>query len=471
MKMTVAEKSDSKVEQVDTSKTIVQLTANNVKRITAVRIRPDGNGLVIVGGNNGQGKTSVLDSIMYALGGGATIPDKPIREGSKTADIVLELKGQDGEELTVTRTFGVKGSQVTIENKSGASYKKPQAMLDSLVGPISFDIGAFARLAPRRKKEMLLEILGVDTDHLDGKRKDYYDQRTLVNRDTKALETRAAGMAFTETMQAADTHEIANAMTSAIEWNSKERGHADAVNRATDSIDLLTHECADIKDAQNDLDADIREFGKKEVACALEAVKLKEELVIHEGMLEGAKAECEAASKLKNEFQKKDISELKSQMETADAVNEQYRLTQAHLELLDEISDTELTSKQLTGSIEHVDNQKQELLQSVEYPIDGLAFTDDGLEFNNVPLEQASSAEQLKVAFALGIAMNPELRVLLIRDGSLFDDANLAALEVMATEANAQVWIERVGDGDERAFIIEDGENFVDHDIEEDVQG
>jgi hypothetical protein len=84
-------------------------------------------------------------------------------------------------------------------------------------------------------------------------------------------------------------------------------------------------------------------------------------------------------------------------------------------------------------------------------------FGEDGITFNGLPFEQASSAEQLRVAVAMGLALNPTLRVLLIRDGSLLDAENLGMVAEMAAEADAQVWIERVGEGDECAVVIEDG--------------
>lgn len=71
---------------------IVKLQAENVKRLRAVEITPNGD-VVYISGRNGQGKTSVLDSIWYALKGGDALKgvDKPIREGEKTAMVSLDL--------------------------------------------------------------------------------------------------------------------------------------------------------------------------------------------------------------------------------------------------------------------------------------------------------------------------------------------------------------------------------------------
>ena len=70
---------------------ITALEAENVKRIKAVQLAPAANGLTIIGGNNRQGKTSVLDAIAWALGGDKFKPTQPAREGSESpADHALE---------------------------------------------------------------------------------------------------------------------------------------------------------------------------------------------------------------------------------------------------------------------------------------------------------------------------------------------------------------------------------------------
>ena len=61
---------------------INKLEIENVKRVKAVKLEPSANGLTIVGGNNNQGKTSVLDAIAWTLGGDTYRPSQPSREGS-----------------------------------------------------------------------------------------------------------------------------------------------------------------------------------------------------------------------------------------------------------------------------------------------------------------------------------------------------------------------------------------------------
>jgi DNA repair exonuclease SbcCD ATPase subunit len=115
----------------------------------------------------------------------------------------------------------------------------------------------------------------------------------------------------------------------------------------------------------------------------------------------------------------------------------------------------------LNIEIEGIDAQKARALKEAQFPVPGLGLSDDttAVTFNGLPLEQASQAEQLRVSVAIGAALNPSLQVLLVRQGSLLDSSGMTALAALAAEANVQVWVERVSDGDGPAtVVIEDGE-------------
>lgn len=98
---------------------INQLEIENVKRIKAVKIEPKETGLTIIGGNNNQGKTSVLDAIAWALGGEKYKPSQAVREGSvvppnlhlvMSNGLVVERKGKNST-LKVTDPNGKKAGQ------------------------------------------------------------------------------------------------------------------------------------------------------------------------------------------------------------------------------------------------------------------------------------------------------------------------------------------------------------------------
>ena len=117
-----------------------------------------------------------------------------------------------------------------------------------------------------------------------------------------------------------------------------------------------------------------------------------------------------------------------------------------------------LISESLTEEIDRIDSEKARAIRDAKYPIEGLGFDVNGVTLNGIPFSQSSSAQQLKVSVAIGLALNPSLRVLLIRDGSLLDEKSLAMLGQMAEKAGAQVWVERVGVDDHTSVVIEDGQ-------------
>jgi hypothetical protein len=115
-------------------------------------------------------------------------------------------------------------------------------------------------------------------------------------------------------------------------------------------------------------------------------------------------------------------------------------------------------SERLTSEMEAFRVKRREAVAAVKFPVPGLAVTETGaVEFDGVPFDQASQAQQIRTSVGIGLASNPALKVLLIREGSLLDSDGLALVADMAQEHNAQIWVERVGDGDASAVIIEDG--------------
>ena len=162
---------------------IVSLQAENFKRIRAIEIKPNGS-TVVVGGANAQGKSSVLDAIEAALGGQRHVPERPIREGEDSAKVVLEL-----EDIVVTRRFSGSGSTLVVASKSGeARFASPQAMLDKLVGSLSFDPLAFARMEAKAQADILRKLVGLDFSQHNQERKATFDKRADVNREVKRIE-------------------------------------------------------------------------------------------------------------------------------------------------------------------------------------------------------------------------------------------------------------------------------------------
>ena len=159
---------------------IIGLQASNVKRLRAVEIRPDPDGsMVLVGGRNAQGKSSVLDSIWMALGGRRAQPARPVRDGAEHASIRLALDNG----LVVERTIEPDGKTVLRVSDGTATLRAPQGILDALVRDLSFDPLRFSEMAEKEQAELLRRLVGLDFSKLDRSRAEYYDERRLLGRE------------------------------------------------------------------------------------------------------------------------------------------------------------------------------------------------------------------------------------------------------------------------------------------------
>jgi hypothetical protein len=421
---------------------IVKLEAANVKRLVAVEIKPDGS-LVVVGGKNGAGKTSVLDSIAYALGGREALCDEPLRQGAKKGHVTVDLG-----EFTVRRTFTPEGGgTLTVESREGAVFRSPQAMLDRLLGRLSFDPLAFARMEPKQQRETLRQLVGLDFAALDAARAKHFEERTAINRDARMRESRLVAMPEhagvpAEPIAMADL--VAELDAAAV----TERAASDAEMRAKAIFRDVETETAAVASAeatvarlQRDLDAARQ---KAADAKATEEAMRTKAVQAHDLAGQARAAVIDPAP-------------IRQRIADAEGTNAKARANAERARVAAELEEARARAGALTALIDALDADKAMQLAEAKFPVEGLAFDEGGVRLNGVPFSQASAAEQLRVSVAMGLAMNPRLRVLLIRDGSLLDDDSLALVAAMAAESDAQVWMERVGDGAECSVVIEDG--------------
>lgn len=391
---------------------IIALEAENVKYLKVVNIEPDGS-LVVIGGDNAEGKSCVLDSIEYALNGASSIPPKPIREGQKKARIVLDLG-----DIQVVRTFTAKGTNLTVKNKAGATFASPQAMLDKLVGELSFDPLEFSKMDTKKQSEVLKKLVGLDFDKMNLQYRNLFDQRTLVNRQGKDSKANLDNM--TKHDDVPDTEvsikELGAKYSEAVEHNQQ----------IIRSREALQTERAELKQLE------------KRIAALKKSVEQKTNALVG--------------------TEEVDIQSLREQMVDAESLNLKVRENQAFFMVNEKLFTLREQSKSLSTQMTKITEDKAKSLAKAKFPIKGLAIDDDGVTFEGIPFIQCSSAQRIGISVAIGLAMNPELRVLLIREGSLLDSKNLAMIAKMAKKAKAQIWVERVSRGKECSVIIQNGE-------------
>jgi len=414
---------------------IINLKAENYKRLRAVNITPTDNVVPITGGN-AQGKSSVLDAITAALCGGKEIPEVPVRKGSSKGNIVLDL----GEYL-VTRTFTSKGSYLKIENKDGVNISSPQKLLDQIVGKISFDPLAFLEENDKKKqRSVLLAFLGINTDDLDKQEKDLRAKRTTEGQQLDKAKGHQVSLQFYP-----DRNETA------------EINVEDLVHRVTEGLKE--------KNAWQKKWDDNEELKRKGQADEERANSIRQqiddlqlELKSLENHIETKKQEYRETKETLNNQALPDVDALNREISDVSETNRQIRANMERRKATALVDGHTKTYNYLTKQIEDIVTERQTLITNAQMPIPGLSFDDDQLLYNSLPLDQASSAERLKISLAISMALNPTLKVLRIKDGSLLDSKNREIIKQMVKEKDYQLWVESVDESGKVGIYIEDGE-------------
>lgn len=422
---------------------IIALQAENIKRLVAVEIRPDG-ALVQITGRNGAGKSSVLDAIWWALAGASNIQAVPIRKGAEQGKIRLDLG-----EMVVTRTFKRREDEtyttgITVETETGARFPSPQKVLDALLGSLSFDPLGFTRMKPAEQAAELRKFVpDFDFADADARNRADFAARTDINRDAKAARSRALGIVLPADVQAEPVGEgaIVDQIGEAGEHNAeieRRRERREAVAREADRHEDDAH--------SNRLEAaDLRKRAE-----ALDDLARKTD--------EAAKAKRKQLADADPLPEPVDVADLRQQLADAQATNALVAQRKARDAHTAEAEALEARSAALTKAMADREAQKRAAIAKADLPVLGLGFGEDAITIDGLPFDQASDAQQLRTSVAIAMASNPKLRVIRVRDGSLLDEDGMKILAEMAEAADYQVWIERVDSSGVVGFALEDGQ-------------
>ena len=414
---------------------IVSLTAENVKRIVAVSITPTGN-LVEIAGKNGAGKTSILDSIWWALGGAGALQKAPIRKGQDKASIRLDLG-----DYIVTRKFErVEGDEFTttlsVENADGGKLTKGQTLVSSFLGDLTMDPLEFLRKKPKDQFDTLKGyVQGVDIEAMDAANRADFDKRTDVNRRAKGKTAEADAIPIPDAtpLEKVDESAITDELASVGEHNAQiERRRENREKVAADA-------------------ASSRTVAGEHRARAAELIAAAEHLESQAAEMETKLAEAPPLP------EPKDAAEVRARLDAAKKTNAAVDQANRRKALKTDAAALEKEAAEITARIEARNKQKQDAIAAAKMPVEGITFADGAILLNGVPFDQASDAEQLRASVAIAMAGEPRLRVLRIREGSLLDEDGLKLVAEMAQAKDWQVWVERVDSTGSRGFVIEDG--------------
>jgi ABC-type branched-subunit amino acid transport system ATPase component len=393
---------------------IIELRSENVKKVKAIEIIPKDN-IVIISGKNGQGKTSVLDSIWYALEGKTSLKDTPmpIRKGEKKAEVTLTL-----DDFIVTRNWtGNDKSYLKVTNKEGLSYGSPQELLDSFIGKLAFDPLEFAQMKENEQRELLLEVTGLNFDSLDNMAIELREKRRIQGQTVKLL----------------------------------------SGERETITIENLPGKLISVTSINDELQEALIVNTKID-----EAIRNKEQAEKEVKRLKNLIISCEEYLQTNEKIP---IDSLKEKLNDSQEINEQVRAKERNNVADNKLFEAQKVYDEFTEKIEDIAKEKETALSTAKMPITGLSISETGVIYNDIPFGQLSSSEQLKVSLAIAMALNPKLKVIRITDGSLLDDDSMEIIRKLAEKKDYQVWLEKVDGTGKIGFYIEEGEVKCENDV------
>ena len=412
---------------------INQLEIENVKRIKAVKVELGKNGLTVIGGKNAQGKTSVLDSIAWVLGGNKFKPSKPQREGSV---IPPNLKITLSNGLVVERKG--KNSDLKVTDPTGG--KAGQNLLDSFVEELALNLPKFMQATNKDKANNLLQIVGVGDQlyKLENKEQHLYNERLVIGRVADQKEKFA-----------------------------KEQKYYEGVPADLVSPNQLIQQQQAIlaKNGENQRKRDNVALYESQLVIADSKVKQYEQQLAHIQMaLTGARNEYQEL--LNNlEIARTDIlilqdestEELEQNIANIEEINRKVRANLNKDKAEEDAKVEKANYDQLTTEIEDIRKEKYELLNGANLPLEGLFIEDGELTYKGQKWDNMSSSEQLRVATAIVRRLNPNCGFVLIDKLEQMDIDTMKEFGQWLEQEGLQAIATRVSTGDECSIIIEDG--------------
>ena len=406
--------------------TINKLEIENVKRVKAVKLEPSATGLTIVGGNNNQGKTSVLDAIAWALGGNKFKPSQAQREGS-TIPPSLKITLSNG--LIVERS----GKNSTLKVIDPSGNKAGQNLLDSFVEELAINLPKFMEQTSKEKAKTLLQIIGVGPQlaELEMQEKAKYDERHAIGviadqKEKFAKEQPYYPDAPKELVSIAELIQQQQEILAKNGENARKRQNLDVIendyNFTLANVERLEKELEKAREKEQALAQDL-DIARKDVSVLVDESTQE---------IEDSIANIEQINlKVRANFDK-DKAE-----EDAKGYREQY--------------------KELDNVIADIRKQKTDLLTNADLPLPGLSVDDGELLYLGQRWDNMSGSQQLQVATAIVRKLKPECGFALIDKLEQMDQLTLQEFGTWLEQEGLQAIATRVSTGGECSVIIEDG--------------
>lgn len=402
------------------------LEVENVKRIRAVQLTPAANGLTLIGGNNNQGKTSVLDSICWLLGGKKFEPTNAKREGALIEPL---LRARLSNGLIVER----KGKNAALKVIDSQGNRSGQALLDSFISELALNLPKFMQASDKEKADTLLQIIGVGEQltQMEQEEKRLYDQRTAIGQIAQQKAKYAAELVRWDNIP--DTpisaSELILQQQEILARNGENQRKRAQLNQLSDRKHQLSERIAMLRQQLQDI------------------MKEYEQIVADE----------ETAMKSVAELQDESTAELEMSIANIDKINVKIRDNMNKAAAEAEAKGYTDQYEDLTAQIEAIRKAKRDLLLGADLPLPGLSVEDGKLLYNGKAWDCMSGSEQLRVAAAIVRKLNPNCGFVLLDKLEQMDMQTLTDFGAWLEAEGLQAIATRVSTGDECSIIIEDG--------------
>lgn len=398
---------------------INNLEIENVKRVRAVKLSPSENGLTIIGGDNGQGKTSVLDAIAWALGGDKFKPSSPEREGSVVPPL-LHVELSNG--LIVER----KGDKSSLKVIDKYGNKGGQQLLNEFVEALALNLPKFMQASPKDKADTLLKIIGVGDKlyALEAEEQRLYNTRTGIGQiaDQKAKYAKEMPTYTGVPKEPVSASDLIRQQQEILARNGENQRKREQ---------LAQYE---------------REFTEAQAALAAAQERLSQ-----------AEANVQTARKTAEDLHDESTAELEANIADVEQLNAKIRANLDRERAEIEADGYKKQYEDLTAQIESIRLERRNLLNGAELPLEGLSVERGELTYNGFKWDNMSGSEQLKVATAIVRKLNPECGFVLMDKLEQMDAKTLSEFGSWLEQEGLQVIATRVSTGGECSIIIEDG--------------
>lgn len=398
---------------------INQLEIENVKRIKAVKVEPKQNGLTIIGGNNKQGKTSVLDAIAWALGGDRFKPSQAEREGSIIPP-TLHIVMNNG--LVVER----KGKNSALKVTDPSGKKAGQQLLNEFVNNFALDLPKFMEASGKEKAQVLLQIIGVGDKlmELEKEEKELYQERLYVGRTADQKEKFAKEQPYfpDAPKDLISPSDLIRQQQEILAKNGENQRKREYLHQMEQEYQKINDNLSELLAKQRKIEEDLR-------IARLSAVDLQDE----------------------------STAELEKNIANIEEINRKVRANLDKEKAEDDAKTYRNEYNDLTAKISDVRNKKTDLLNSAALPLPDLSVMDGELVYEGQKWDNMSGADRMKVATAIVRKLNPECGFVLLDKLEQMDMKTLREFGEWLEAEGLQAIATRVSTGEECSIIIEDG--------------